>query len=590
MSAAIDSAVRLLHEGRYADAEAAFNLVLKGDANNEAALHGLSVVAFQSGDKARAEQMLRQLLALAPTRTSARYDLACMLIEQGRDLEALPLLETVVAERPEQASAWYQLGFARRAQGHDAEAEQALSRCLSLAPAHPEAAQELARVYRDRGDYPRAMAVFERAAEHPQASPRLYQFWARFASMSALPRQELAALQRGVQQFVADADLRIELGRALEGDGAREHAALQYQLALSFDAGRGFAIGGLLSLLGGDADQTLVAQGERILADPQARDGAKAVIGYGLGKAQQARQNYEAAFSAWQQANAARRREAGSFDRSVLVQQIEELRSVFAAEQLRALSAYGSDDDRPVFIVGMPRSGTTLVEQIIASHPEAEGLGELPDLPIVADAFCKRFGAKGHWPNLAAVQQAGPEVLRAAAEHYLRVVDYRLPHAARRIVDKAPLNFFNVGLISLLFPKARIIWCRRDPRDVCLSIYSEDFAPTQKYATDLSDLGFFYRQHEALMSFWRDVVVTPIHEVVYEDLIADQEAYSRLLIEFVGLDWDPACLQFHKTARAVQTPSRWQVRKPLYKTSVERWRRYEPWLGPLFEALKSDSA
>lgn len=590
MNAATDAAIRLLRDAKYPEAEVAFRQILEQEPDNADALHGSSVLAFQQGDKSRAQDLLVALLKVEPGRVSARYDLACMLIDQAQDVEAVTLLRQVVAETPSHASAWYQLGFALKMQGQGVEAEQALQACLALAPEHAAAANELARIHRDRGDYPAALATFEHAAASEAADPDVFHLWWQFASMSALAARGQAALQQGVTKFPVDSILRIDLANALEGSGDRARAEQQYRVALGLDAGRGQAIGALLSLIGDAAEPGLVTHAERIVSDPAIRLPAKAVVGYGLGKVLQGRKNFQGAFQAWSIANAARRLEVGALDRAALLAQIEEAEHAFVADELQTLSQTGSGDDTLVFIVGMPRSGTTLVEQIIASHPDAEGLGELPDIPIVAENFCRDFGEKAHWPSTARVLSSDGTAISRATAHYRRVVDYRLPTQAARVVDKAPLNFFYLGLIAVLFPKARIIWCRRDPRDVCLSIYTENFADSQKYATDLGDLGFYYRQHERLMRHWQATIPNPICEVSYEQMVVAQEEQTRRLIDFVGLPWNEACLQFHDSNRSVQTPSRWQVRKPMYKTSLERWRHYEPWLQPLFAELDAHAA
>jgi len=190
------------------------------------------------------------------------------------------------------------------------------------------------------------------------------------------------------------------------------------------------------------------------------------------------------------------------------------------------------------------------------------------------------------WPE--AVSALSPGAVRAAAQDYLAGALKKHPTAAVRLVDKAPLNFIYVGLIALLFPKASIIWCRRDPRDICTSIYSENFGLTQKYATDLADIGFYFGQHMRLMRHWLEVAGGQIHPCRYEDLIADPEAQSRRLIEAAGLPWDERCLRFHESDRPVLTPSRWQVRSPIYAAAVGRWKRYEKHLKPLIDALGSE--
>jgi hypothetical protein len=236
-----------------------------------------------------------------------------------------------------------------------------------------------------------------------------------------------------------------------------------------------------------------------------------------------------------------------------------------------------------VFIVGMVRSGTSLVEQILSSHPDVHGAGELPDIIQITNGLQDFLGASAPYPECLSLLKQ--EHLDALAQHYLEHLKQISPDA-RRVVDKMPGNFMHLGLIEMLFPEARVIHCMRDPVDTCLSAYFQDFSRSHPYAYDLSNLGAFYRAYLKVMAHWRKILRLPLFELQYEDLIANQEQVSRALIEFCGLEWDDRCLQFHETQRFVGTASYDQVNRPLYKQSVARWKRYERHLGPLLAALK----
>ena len=233
----------------------------------------------------------------------------------------------------------------------------------------------------------------------------------------------------------------------------------------------------------------------------------------------------------------------------------------------------------PVFILGMPRSGTTLTEQIIGSHPEAFGAGERANVLVVGRELFRGSESKG----LDAIRQGAVDRI---ARRELRELQ-KLDRNAKRITDKLPQNFLHVGLIELIFPTARIIHCRRDPMDNCLSCYFQDFGgrENQSYSYDLGHLGRYYRNYVTLMEHWKSVISLPILEVQYEEMVADQESMSRKVIDFIGLEWDDACLQFHTSERKVVTLSHEQVRQPMYTSSVKRWKHYEGQLGPLREAL-----
>jgi hypothetical protein len=228
----------------------------------------------------------------------------------------------------------------------------------------------------------------------------------------------------------------------------------------------------------------------------------------------------------------------------------------------------------------MPRSGTSLVEQILSTHPGVYGAGELTAI----DQFARHLGdATGDaYPQSALhLDQA---TIDAAARQYLAALQDLAPSAIR-VTDKMPGNFLHLGLIQLLFPGARVIHCRRDPLDTCLSCYFQQFNQGQTFSYDLSDLGHHYRQYQRLMRHWQSVISLPMLDVHYEDLVADQEAMSRKMLEFCGLDWTDECMRFYESKRYVATASYDQVRQPIYHKSVGRWRHYERYLGPLKTAL-----
>ncbi len=270
------------------------------------------------------------------------------------------------------------------------------------------------------------------------------------------------------------------------------------------------------------------------------------------------------------------------FKREAASRGMEAMKQTFTRELFARRSNVGLADERFVFIVGMPRSGTSLIEQILASHSQVRGGGELPDIPAISRRLRHYHPAERDYPeNLADMPG---EVVDGLARAYAARMD-GIAGPAARLVDKLPLNFWHLGLIALLLPRARIIHARRDPRDSCLSCFFQNFQTAQAYAFDLADLGFFHGIYRQLMAHWAEVLPLPLLEVSYETLVGEPEATSREIVAFCGLEWEARCLDFHKTRREVTTASRWQVRQPLYKSSIGRWKPYEPFIGPLLEAL-----
>jgi len=271
-----------------------------------------------------------------------------------------------------------------------------------------------------------------------------------------------------------------------------------------------------------------------------------------------------------------------AFDPAASLAYVKAMIDTFTPEMLAARSSFGRESSRPVFIVGMPRSGTTLVEQIVASHPQVTGAGELDDLRVLG--FEVPSLSKSPQPYPRCMADIDRQLATGLADRYLARLHAIDPNA-RRVTDKMPQNFLYLGLIGMLLPEARVIHCRRHPLDVCLSCYFVNFTQRLSFAYDLNSLGVYYRHYEMLMDHWRRVRPAAMLEVDYEGLVADQEGVSRRLIEFCGLDWHPACLSFHKNRRPVETASSWQVRRPIYSGSVQRWKHYEKYLDPLKEAL-----
>jgi hypothetical protein len=272
-----------------------------------------------------------------------------------------------------------------------------------------------------------------------------------------------------------------------------------------------------------------------------------------------------------------------AYDEAATLGLFDRLRSVFDRGLFEAHLGGGSRSSLPVFVIGMPRSGTTLIEQILASHPAVHGAGELSEFDRLAKQICDARGEAFRLPEGARALEPG-DLLRLG-ESYAAGLQ-RLAPGAERVTDKMPANFLYAGLIHLALPHARIIHVLREPRDTCLSCYSKLFTEEQNFTYDLGELGRYYRRYTKLMTHWRDVLPDGrMLEIRYEDVIADLEGSARQLIEHCGLDWDPRCIAFHKSQRPVRTASAAQVRRPIYRTSLGRWRAYEPHLAPLLTEL-----
>jgi hypothetical protein len=290
---------------------------------------------------------------------------------------------------------------------------------------------------------------------------------------------------------------------------------------------------------------------------------------------------FDEAFAGFAEANALARRgliEAGrGYDAEGMRQRVDRLISQWTPDSLAALAEAGNESERPAFIVGMPRSGTSLVEQILASHSQVFGAGELSEIGRIAQQLPPLSSDAG---QLAAWTAAARSLGSAHLAHL-----EALGGGASRVVDKLPDNLLHLGLIATLFPRARVIFCERDPRDICLSNYFQLFAGGNPWSYDLAECGHRFRQVARLADHWRHVLPIAWLQVSYEALVGDLEGESRRMLEFLGLEWESACLEFHRTERVVVTQSTWQVRQKLSTRSVGRWGHYERHLGSLVSAL-----
>ncbi|MEM9989252.1 MAG: sulfotransferase [Pseudomonadota bacterium] len=380
------------------------------------------------------------------------------------------------------------------------------------------------------------------------------------------------------------------LGMLFEHKGEPEKAAGAYRKALYTDENHAQSLGNLLNL-GRHIDvKDAIAQAQSLI-DHLKDDKDISAIGYGLGKELERRgEDDDAAFKAYAVANQSRKNRAGPFHREGFDKRINDLCEIFSPRFFEERKDWGNPSDVPVFVVGLPRSGTTLTEQILSSHPDCYGAGEIDALVDMATGTPDRLGNNEKaWPYNA--DQLNKDHIQALAKDYLARLVKDDPGTSLRAIDKQPLNFFHIGLVALAFPHARIIHCHRDLRDNGFSIFCENFAPSQQWSTDLSDIAYYWQGYRRLMRHWHTYTPAHILDVRYEDTVSDLEGSTRRLLDFIDLPWDPACLSFHENERAVQTPSRWQVRQPLYKRSAGRWTRFKGHLTPLITAWdqKEDS-
>jgi tetratricopeptide (TPR) repeat protein len=543
------------------------------------ALRYLGSLLAGQGRGIEAVEVCRRATRVAPADPRVWSDFGRVMAMQAQFDEAEEFFRKALSLDPGCADAWHNLGAALRHLGRYAEAFEALKQALLVDPRRAPTYLSLGGLLIESRQFDDALECFERAA---RLDPSLAGAQSRLAGQLAA-RGKLARAQDLFRTSVSLEPAHLEgwsgLGQALEDMGDAAGALGCYRNVLVCQPGHALALGRYLSLLRAPVDRQLLEAATAALNDAQRSDADRALIGYGLAKYRDRHGAIEAAAVAGREANAARRRMSGAFDREAFDARVDAMVQSFDRSFFAARRGYGLGTDQPVFIVGLPRSGTTLTEQIIASHPFFHGAGELPDLPRLA----ARVSPDAPWKSAALVDEH--QTLELARE-YLRALREGSPKGRLRITDKSPFNFFQLGLVALMFPQARVIHCRRNAGDNALSIWMENFNQDQRYATDFGDIAHLRGGYRRLMAHWHEVLPLTILDVDYEELVADTEGQARRIIDFLGAPWDRRCLDFHQTERAVQTPSRWQVRQKIYGSSVEKWRRYADFLPELAQTLK----
>jgi tetratricopeptide (TPR) repeat protein len=535
------------------------------------------VVSGEQGDFETSVRVCTRAVELAPAYAEGWYNLAqaCMRLAQYE--EAQLAYRKVQALEPDHPHVLTNLGFALFQGGHRDEALECFSRALGRNPADILTLRNLAEFYQEMGEQKLACECLRRVAD---IEPQQAENWIRLG-MSWQQQGEvetaLTALRRAQQLDPANREAEIGIAAVLERTGQFD-AAWQLVASLLATGVENPVLAGVFGKLSRRFKHT--EQGIELLERAIARERQAGSVPPYLhslaGKLYDAGGEYEQAFAHFREANRLARRRALPDERN---RQIDRCIRFFTADFFAGRQLAGSRSEQPVFIVGMPRSGTTLVEQILSSHPAVHGAGERAELNEIA---VQLDASPGGYPDcLAAV---APGLLDRLASGYLKQVT-GAAGAALRVTDKMPHNFQHLGLIALLFPQARIIHCRRDPLDTCLSIYMSDFNSVHGYATDLQELGHHYLKYRQLMAHWAEVLPMPIFDVRYEDLVQDVEGRSRALVGFCALPWDEACLRFYENRRVVNTISYDQVRVPIYTGSIGRWKHYANWLQPLREVL-----
>lgn len=530
---------------------------------------------WEAGDHAGADAAYMRHVAATPLEPLPHQAFAA--IQRDAHAEAARLLQLQLARYPGDVLALRHLAELHSAADRFDEAEALLRRLLERAPSYALARYGLAMVLMHDHRLPPALDQLERLLAHDPN--RLEYLLAKAEVLGRLGDNASAAacLEQLLAIYPNEAAAWTALGHALRALGRRAACEAAYKRAIAVGDQVGEAYWGLANLKTYAFDAAAIAD-MRARAQRTRNSDDQVALLFALAKAHEDAGAIEPAFKTYAQANALRRARL-PYDRAERTAADARARALYTRDFFAARQGFGAPDPDPIFIVGMPRSGSTLVEQILASHSAVEGTQELIELLAIA----RRLGQGACYPERLAELDAA--ACRALGEEYLARAHVFRRTGAPRFIDKMPNNFTQTGLIALILPNARIIDVRRHPLACGLSNFKQHWATGQAFAYDLADIGDYYRAYVELMAHFDEALPGRVHRVIYEDLVADPEREIRRLLDACGLPFEVGCLRFYENARAVRTPSSEQVRRPIYTEGLESWRAYEPWLGPLKEAL-----
>jgi tetratricopeptide (TPR) repeat protein len=508
--------------------------------------------------------------------------LALTQLEAGNTNEAVDICQSILRQQPDNSDTLNFLGVVAHQTGRQKVAIEYLENAIRLDDGIPEYYNNCGEAYRALHEYDLAIARFGQAITIKPDYVAAHNNLGNALQEQGRLDESVDCYQRALAIWPDYPEAHNNLAAVYQEQGRIEEAVVSYERALVLKPDYANAWRHLATLSPKQEQAPII---EKLLKKPSIADDEAIHLHYALGNIYDANELHEQAFENYHKANALTRK-ALDYDPTAHAAYIDSLIDTYTAQYFKEKIGYGIDSMVPVFVVGMPRSGTTLVEQIISCHPQIHGAGELSLISNCERAIANRTDLPSAYPeSMRLITSSGVHDL---ADQYLGYLA-TFSRSQVRIVDKMPDNFLRLGLIRTLFPNARVIHCRRNARDTCLSVYFQYFQTANEYAFDLEELGRYYLDYERLMRHWRSVNLPGILEIQYEDLVTNQEVVSKQLIEHLELDWDSRCLDFHKNMRPVRTSSVVQVRQPMYTDSIGKWKKYENHLGPLTSILAESS-
>ena len=538
----------------------------------------------QAGQTTEAARLFEAVLAAEPRNLAALQHVAIIHANRGNFIEAEQVFQKALAIDPASAENYNNLGRIQTALNQHQRAIASLRQALALKPDMVEAEFNLGALYLKLGQREKGIARLRRTLERRPGFSEALCLLAGALNETGAHAESVALLQDAITKNGKDAALHHALGRIYVDQGEFERARVSFQAAIARNPAWGVPYYDLSQIHRFAPSDPCVEAMKRLLRNP-AQLSLEGLVGLHMALHQiyAGAGEFDTAFSYLLAGNRIRRK-AIQYDEGAATSRRQAIARVFDAKYLAEHADRGCGSRLPVFVVGFPRSGTTLIEQILASHPDVHGAGELPFVGELARDLGEPGPPASSYGNFLRI---GPEEFARQGEAYVERLSRLAPRAAR-IVDKMPINYLHLGFVHLMLPQAAIVHVRRNAMDTCLSCFENDFGDRQAFSYDLGELGRCHAGYRTIMEHWLKVLPAGrMLEIDYEDLVSDAGAQARRLVAYCGLEWDDKCLRFHETRRAVFTQSQTQVRRPLYSSSVGRWRLYERHLGPLAAALGS---
>jgi len=559
-----------------------YQTAIKKDENNYIAYNNLGKDLSKTGSTNKAINYFKKSISINPKFHEAYFNLALTLKETGEITESINTYKKGLKINQYNDDAYNNFGNALMEKGDLDAAIAAYKRAIEINPKYENSYNGLGHALYEKNEFDQSMAIYKCAIEINQNNFNAHNGLGDIFKKQGEHKRAITSYKRAIQINPNNYYSYNGIGNTLSDLGKFDDAITAYRKAIKLNPKHTEALRAISKnkkfLHHDDKDIQLM---ESLYANNNISDKNKIHLAFALGKAYEDLGEFHKSFEFIIAANKSKHISC-NYNKTETEELFENIKTIFSTGLFNDNTETGNKDPSPIFVLGMPRSGTSLVEQIIASHPDVFGAGELHYLPDLTRKLCNKINDSLYPSCITQLQRDAFEEL--GTKYIQNIRNNSKKHIY--IIDKMPYNFMHIGLIKLALPNAKVIHCAREPLDNCLSIFKNYFTNGHQYSYDMREIGHFYKLYAELMKHWHHTLPDFIFNIYYEELISNQKVQTETLLNFCNLSWDASCLDFHKTKRAVGTLSNAQVRSPIYKSSVQIWKRYKPYLAPLIDSLK----